>query len=155
MGIKDDSINLSVFQDQPYLKDAYDKLDDKYKDIDVLIVNAQPITEALAFDKDVFIGVARNLAKKYKVVTTEKVDAITSTRDDNLKLQDIGAIATKAKYIIGMHTGPLMACYSKQSKEYVKKWFIVAARQFYYTEIPHEFYLSSNDLKDVEAKIII
>jgi hypothetical protein len=154
MNISEEGINFSLFQDQPYLKDAYDKLDNKYKDLDILIINGTPKTEIKAFNKDIFNDISKRLAEKYKVVTTEKVaDNVVSTRDNHLKLQDIGAIATKDKYVIGMHTGPLMACYSKQAKEYVKKWFIVAASKYNYTEIPHEFYLSSDNLKDIESKI--
>ena len=51
-------------------------------------------------------------------------DSIPCTFQDGLTIQDIGAISTHASYIIGVHSGPFMACYNQQTKNHVKHWFV-------------------------------
>jgi hypothetical protein len=41
-------------------------------------------------------------------------------------LQDIAAISTHAKYIIGVHSGPVTACFTDATKKSVKKWILFA-----------------------------
>ena len=41
-------------------------------------------------------------------------------------MQDIGAISTHAKYIIGVHTGPVTACFNSTTHANVKKWILFA-----------------------------
>lgn len=156
LGLPKDGVNTSLYQDEDYLLDVYEKLDPKFKDVDILIINGQPITEGAAFSKDKFDALARRLSKKYKVVTTHCVeDSIPCTMRDGLKIQDIGAISTHAKYIISMHTGPIVACLNKHTQKHVRKWFIIATKMFKYTQIPHEFYLASDPLNSVNSKIVV
>jgi len=120
------SIDTSLYQKEDYLLNVYEKLDPKYKNIDILIINGQPITEIRMYNKEKLDALCVRLASKYNVVTTSCVnDTITCTMRDNLKMQDIGAISTHAKYIIGINTGPLTACFNFYAKEHVKKWFIL------------------------------
>ncbi len=128
--IQDLKTDISLFQDEKYLLPIYDsinsKYNDKYKDIDILIINEQPKgPQFKTFDRDKFNNMCRHLHGKYNIVTTSKVDTpIKCTRDDNLMLQDIGAISTHAKYIIAVHTGPIVPCYNLYTKKSVKKWIL-------------------------------
>ena len=45
------------------------------------------------------------LNKKYKIITTKKVDGILCTLDDNLSLKDIASLSTNIKNIIAINTG--------------------------------------------------
>lgn len=156
IGIQNETINTSLYQDEDYLLDVYNKLDDKFKNVDVLIINGEPITERAAFSKEKFNSLAKRLSKRCKVVTTHCVDSsIACTLKDGLQIQDIGAISTHAKYIVSMHTGPIVACLNKHTKQHVRKWFIVATERFNYTELPHEFFLSSDALDTIDSKIVI
>jgi hypothetical protein len=60
------------------------------------------------------------------VTTTYVNNDIKCTFTDGLHLQDIGAISIHAKYIVGVHSGTMAACYNSLTKRNVKKWFIFA-----------------------------
>lgn len=47
---------------------------------------------------------------------------------NNLRMQDIGAISTHSKIIFGFISGPTTSCFTKQTKEFVKKWIIIDPR---------------------------
>ena len=83
----------------------FDKLDDKYKNIDILIINSTPLSGQLKYDKNEWNEFIINLSKKYKIVTSETVNEnILSAQ--HLSVKDVAAIATNVKNIIAIHTGP-------------------------------------------------
>lgn len=118
------SMRLLVNKDTSLLK-RYDDLPEKYKNIDILIINSEPQSNQydLESNRKEFNAMIKTLAKDYKVVTTEKVDNILCSRDNKLTLKDIGAISTHADYIIAINTGPFVACLNKYAFKHVKKWF--------------------------------
>ena len=70
--------------------------------------------------------------EKYKIVTTKKVDEkILCTRDDNLRIKDIGSISTRVKVVIAINTGPIVALYNKFTLMNVKKFYIFADNIYY------------------------
>jgi hypothetical protein len=76
------------------------------------------------------------LASKYNIVTTSIVnDTIKSTVKSGLKLQDIGAISTHAKYIIAINSGPLTTCFNTDTQKSVKKWIVFEKSPVTNTEI--------------------
>jgi hypothetical protein len=107
----------------PDLLDRYKSLDDKYKNIDILIINGQSYS-GVPYDKDKWDSFIKDISKKYNIVTTDKVENIKCTRDDNLSIKNIAAISTSVKYIIAVHTGPLIACFNTYALKNVKKWYI-------------------------------
>jgi hypothetical protein len=112
-----------TYKDEDLLN-RYNNLNTNYKNIDFLIINANPESGQFNIDKlqwDTFI---QNLSTRSKVVTTEKVNNIVSTRDNNLSLKDIAAISTHAKYIIAVNTGPIVGCFNTYTFENVKKIFV-------------------------------
>jgi len=126
LGIQDTSIDTSLYQKEDYLLDLYEKLDPKYKDVYILIINSRPVSLHRIYNEEKMDALCISLASKYNVVTTKCVnDTIKCTMRDNLKIQDIGAISTHAKYIIAIHTGPLNGCWNTITKKHVKKWFII------------------------------
>jgi len=119
------TIYTSIYQDEPYLIDIYNSLNDKYKDIDILILNSEPQSGQYKYDKVEWDNMCIALNNKYNVVTTTFVNNdIKCTFNDRLCIQDIGAISTHCKYIIGVHSGPMTACYNIYTKNNVKQWFI-------------------------------
>lgn len=127
LGIDPAGIDVSLYQDEPYLQDIYNKLDPKFKDLDILIINAAPHSGQFNYDKKKMDAMCSHLAKKFKIAVTTPLDedkSVVCTMTENLKLQDIGAISTHTKYIVGVHSGPLMACYTAATKANVKKWII-------------------------------
>lgn len=133
LGLEKSSINTELFQKEPYLLELYEKFDSKFKDVDILLINSIPNTvkfESIGSDFNIekINNLGIELSKKYKVVCTNKInDTIPCTLTDNLKLQDIGAISTHAKYIIAVDTGPIVPCYNEYAKKHVKKWFFITS----------------------------
>jgi len=127
-----DNIDTSLFQKEDYLLDIYNKLDPKFKNVDILIVNAEPQSGQFDYDKNVLDTLCKNLALKYKVVTTTKVNDsnIPCTLEHGLKIQDIGAISTHANYVIAVFSGPITSMFNTHTKNHVKKWFILDKTDF-------------------------
>ena len=136
-----DNINTSLYQDEIYLEDRYNllnrKYNNKYKDLDILILNSYPKSYQYEYNKEEFDKLCINLNEKYKICVTENVDNsnIVCTRDNMLKIQDIGAISTRAKYIIVIHSGPITACYNSLTQKNIKKWFIFGNSKLVHNEI--------------------
>jgi hypothetical protein len=129
LGLGDSGIDTSLYQKEPYLEDIYVKLDPKYKDLEILIINAEPQSRQIIYHKALFEKMCVTLSKKYKVAITTPIegnDTIPCTFKDKLMLQDIGAISTHAKFIIGVHSGPVTPCYTDATKKSVKKWILFA-----------------------------
>jgi hypothetical protein len=149
LGLNDMKIDTSLFQKEDYLLDIYNKLDPKFKDIDILIINGLPQSGQFDMDKTKMDAFIKDLASKYKVVTTDEVSSnIVSTRIDKLKMQDIGAISTHAKYIIGVFTGPFTSLFNIHTKNYVKKWYILNNAPFQF-DINYEYIHNMNELDKI------
>ena len=126
LGLQDLNIDTSLYQPEEYLKDIYAKLDTKYHDLDVLIINADP-QSGQQNDKTKMNDLCIKLSKKYRVATTTLVNSdILCTYNDRLKLQDIGAISTHAKNIVSIFSGPITPCFNRETRNTVKKWFIIS-----------------------------
>jgi len=127
----------------PDLLKRYNHFPEKYKNIDVLIINSKP--QSFQFDLESnykeFNSMIHKLSKKYNIVTTEKINGILCTRDNNLSLKDIGAISTHAKYIIAINTGPLIPCLNTYALKHVKKWFEFDTRMPF---IYNNFYINKS-----------
>lgn len=126
LNLNDGNIDVSLYQNEPYLLDIYNKLDDKYKNLDILMINAEPKSGQFDYNIDEFKTISKELSIKYKIATTTCVDdSIPCTMRDNLTIQDIGAISTHAKYIVAVFSGPLTSCFNYYSKAHVKKWIFL------------------------------
>ena len=148
MGLNDLGIDVSLYQKEEYLLKIYDKLPDKFKNVDILFINAEPHSEQFVYSKKQADAIAIELAKYYRIVTTTPVnDAIPCTFTDGLKLQDIGAVSTHAKYVIGVNSGPLIPCLNYYAKQSVKKWILVSQEKF--TQIPCRRIYNYRRLKEV------
>ena len=148
MGIGNLGIDTSLYQKEGYLLKIYDKLPDKFKNVDILFINAEPHSGQFIYDKKGANAIATELAKYYKIVTTSPVnEQIPCTFTDGLKLQDIGAVSTHAKYIIGVNSGPLIPCLNYYAKQSVKKWIFVSQEKF--TQIPHRRIYNYKRLKEI------
>ena len=95
--------DMNLFERLPYL--------DKYKDVNVLVINSQPYSRQYHYDKKSWDEFIVKLSQKYVVATTEKVnDTILSLHDVSLK--NIASIALHVKIIIAVNTGPSIPLYN-------------------------------------------
>lgn len=99
----------------------YYSISDKYKDIDILIINST--LRSGQYNNNKLDELCVSLDKIYNIVTTIKINKIKCTIDDNLSLQHIASIATNTKYIISVMTGPLCVLYNKETKITVKNGY--------------------------------
>lgn len=100
----------------------YELLPEKYKDVDVLIINSRPLSGQYNYHKPSWdAAIQRISAAGLKIATTDHVAGITCTQDDKLTLKSIGAISTRAKVIIAINTGPFSACFNSYAMQYVRR----------------------------------
>lgn len=114
----------SVKYEDDDLLTRYDRLSEKYKNIDILIVNSEPCSGQYIYNENywnTYIGI---LNKRYKIVITKKIEGINCTRDDNLTVKDIGALSTKVKVIIAINTGVVPALLNTYTLSNVKKFYM-------------------------------
>ena len=113
------------------LLDKYNLLNDKYKNIDILIINSLPLSKQYNYDENDWNKFIKKINKKYKIVTTKKVDDVLCTRDDNFNVKYIASIATHSKVVISINTGPMIALLNKYILKNVKKFYIFDNRCYY------------------------
>ena len=113
-------LNTFIYSDED-LVSRCDKIvartNDSYKDIDFLINNGTPRSGQYHYNVSEWNDFITKLSKKYKVVTTQKVDGVKCTREDNLMVADIAAISLNAKNIITIESGVISGFYNKYITE--------------------------------------
>lgn len=104
------SVDSFEYQD-PELFIRYENLDNKYKNIDILIINSTPLSGQYKYNKKIWNNFIIKLSQKYLIAVTEKVnDSILSLHDMSVK--NIASIALKVKKIIAINTGPSIPLYN-------------------------------------------
>jgi len=110
----------------------YESLPDAYKNVDILIVNSDPLSNQLEKDDAVWTKKIEEFAKKWKVVITKKTtDKVKCTTDDKLTIKDIAAISTHAKIIIAVNTGVVPGFLNSYTLENVKRVYIFDSNNHY------------------------
>lgn len=102
----------------------YNKYDNKYSNIDILIFNSIARSGQYEINDNEWNELIYNLNKKYKIVTTEKVEGINCTRDDNLSIKDIAAISINSKKIIAVNSGVVPGLLNKYTLNNVEVVYI-------------------------------
>jgi hypothetical protein len=104
------SVNLFEYEDIDLFK-RFENLDDKYKNINILIINSTPLSCQYNYNKPEWDHFIIRLSQKYLVATSQKVnDNILSLHDMSVK--NIASIALKTKIIIAINTGPSIPLYN-------------------------------------------
>ena len=157
INLDDKGIDTSLFQKEDYLLDIHEKLDDKFKNVDILMLNAEPKSgQFTAYNKAQLDELARALSQKYRVVTTSLVDAsIPCSMQAGLALQDIGAISTHAKYIFGLNSGPLIPCFNSHAKASVRKWILMDNSSYKFDDINYSVSTSIPDINQLFSEFSI
>jgi len=93
----------------PNLHERYNTLDakhkGKYSNVDYLILNSNPFSGQYNKNDNEWNDFIKKLGLNHKIITTEKVEGVPSTRDDNLTIKDIASVSTRTKNIIAINSG--------------------------------------------------
>ena len=133
-----------------YYKDTelflrFNKLNQKYKEIDLLILNSQPLSDQYNYDKQIWDGMINLYNQKYRLVTTTKVDGILCTMDDNLTVKDIAALSINVKVIIAINSGVVPGLLNKYTLKGIKQFYIFDNRCFY----SYPNFQSKKDIREI------
>lgn len=105
-------INYLSYNDKDLLI-RYNNFNEKFKNIDFLIINSVPMSGQYNYNETEWNNLCIKLDKKYKIITTKKVNDIQCTLDDNLTIKDIAALSTNIKNIIAVNTGVLPGLFNE------------------------------------------
>ncbi len=118
----------ALFYDDASLLERYEKLPEAFKEVDVLFINAEPKSGQFTYDQLEWDAFAMQLVTAgYKVVCTTPIQIaaqIPCTMRSGLSVKDIGAISTRAKYIIAVNSGPIIPCLNIFTICNVRDWFV-------------------------------
>jgi hypothetical protein len=156
-----EDLKISIKFDNFYNEDNslltdYNNLSEKYKDIDILVINSIPLSNQFFIDEKEWDDFIIELNNKYKIVTTKKVKDIPCTWDDKLTIKKIAAISTNAKVIIAINTGPTSGIFNIYTLNNCRKIYIFDNRVNYTTipQLENLNYLKDIDFENLD-KIII
>lgn len=135
-------------------KTINDKHNNKYHKLDILIANSQPFSDQYNYNKSEWDYHIRFLSKKYKLVTTTKVEGIPCTLDDQLTVKDIASISLKAKVIIAVNSGVVPGFLNKYTINNVKKIYIFDDRcKFSYKNFENKSLIREITYEELEKYI--
>jgi len=146
MNLEDSTIDTGFWIDEPYLLSIYQTLPIQYHNIDILVINSSANSGQYSKGPEEMDALCRFLNKSYTIVTTRKVDDITCTLDSDLRIRDIGALATHCKYVIAIMTGPINGLMNRQTQTSVKKWFLIVSdgKHYAYKDINYDMITDGN-----------
>jgi hypothetical protein len=124
------TINRLVYLDEDLLN-RYNSLPEKYKSFDILILNSTPCSGQYNYNKSEWDNYIIALNKRFKILTTTKVNGVSCTFDDNLTIKDIASLSTKAKIVIAINSGVFPGLLNYYTLTSVKHFYIFDIRCAY------------------------
>ena len=124
------SINRFVYFDQDLIN-RYHSILDKYKHFDILILNSTPFSGQYDYIKSDWDNYIIKLNKKFRILTTTKVDNVLCTTHDNLSIKDIASLSMKAKVIIAINSGVFPGLLNYYTLTTVRHFYIFDKRCSY------------------------
>jgi hypothetical protein len=107
------------------LLQRYNYLPESMQNVDILFINSRPLSGQFRYNVEEWNSYIEKAAERWKVVTTMKVYGhIPCTLDYMMTVKTIAAIASHAKYIIAINTGPMAACMTEMTFKNVKMIYI-------------------------------
>ncbi len=113
------------------LLNIYEELPDKYKNIQILILNSQPLSGQFDYNKGEWDNYIKGLNQHFNICTTTKVKNVTSTSDNRLTIKQIAALSTDVPIIIAINSGVLPGLLNKYTLNNVKRCYTFDTRCYY------------------------
>ena len=123
-------ISRFIYYDDELIS-RYNKLPNKYKNIDIMILNSSPFSGQYKYNKSIWDNCIVNLNKHFKLMTTTKVFDLLSTYDDKLTIKDIASLSTKVKVVIAINSGVFPGLLNYYTLTSVKHFYIFDNRCYY------------------------
>jgi len=147
------TMKIFYYKDKDLKKRYYNlnkKYKNKYRNTEILILNSQPMSGQFHYNKSEWDEHISHLSKKYKVITTTKVDGINCTMDDQLSVKDIASVSAKAKIIIAVNSGVVPGLLNKYTLNNVKQVFIFDNR----CKFSYKKFQNKENIKDISYEEI-
>lgn len=150
------SLRLKMFFYEDYdLINRYENLEDKFKKVDILILNSQPCSNQYDYNKGEWDNYIRDLHLRdgFKIVTTTHVeDYIPCTMHHHLTLKSIAAISTQAKIIIAINSGVVPGLLNVYTLKNVKQFYTFDRNCVYtypnFRDMENIYHISTQELKN-------
>ena len=113
------------------LVDIYNNLSDNYKNIQILVLNSNPLSGQFDYDKTQWDNYIQRLNKHFKVCTTTKVEGVKCTFDDKLSIKSIAAVSTRVPIIIAINSGVVPGLLNKHTLRNVKRFYTFDNRSYF------------------------
>ena len=107
------------------------KYNDKYKNIDLLIINSIPLSGQFEYNHEEWINFCEYF-KNYNIATTNGIKNVKCTIEDNLTVKDIAAISTQCKVVVFVNSGVAPGLFNVYTLTNVK-WFYCLDNRAYYS----------------------
>jgi hypothetical protein len=128
-------------------KKINERTKNKYKNLDILFMNGAPRSGQLNYDQNEWDTIIKRFSEKYNIVTTQKIEGIKCTRDDNLTARDISAISKNAKKIIAIDSGPAAGLFNKHVINHVEKVYYLCENDKCMCSFPN--FIHKNNISDM------
>ena len=132
------------------LLDKYELLNNKYKNLDILILNSEPLSGQYNYNKGEWDNHIHYLQNKYNLVTTTKVDGILCTFDDHLTIKTIAAISTRVKVIIAINSGVIPGLFNYYTLTNIKQAYTFDDKCFY----SYPNFTSANNITELTYDVL-
>ena len=130
------------------------KFNKKYSNIDVLILNSEPLSGQYIYNKPEWDEHIREINIHFKTITTTKVNNVICTTDDSLSIKDIASISIKAKVIIAVNSGVVPGLLNKYTLNNVRHMYIFDNRcKFSYKNFENKNKISEITINELKKYI--
>jgi hypothetical protein len=124
-------LNSFEYNDSTLL-DIYETLDEKYKELDILVINSLPRSNQFVYNTEEWDSFIIKLSTyRFKFVYTTPSDGLNKfgfydkcTMSDNLSIKQLAAISTKTKVIIAVNSGVMPGILNIYTLTNVKQVYI-------------------------------
>jgi hypothetical protein len=123
-------ISVSVFEyEDPDLIERFNALENKYKNIDILIINSNPLSGQYVYNKNEWDNYILKLSKKHSIATSETVNENILSLE-KFSVKNIAAVALNVQIIIAINTGPSIPLYNKNILDNVTQIYLFGGANF-------------------------
>ena len=138
-------IDLKFVSNREILFDSFEENEDLYSykfDYDILIVNSSPKSDQFTFCEKELAIIIKEIARRFKVITTKKINGIPCTTDSQYSILEIGKLSCYIRNFICIHTAPHILTINNINIDIIENWYCLHNRH----SINFDFVKHSRDL---------